>query len=123
LPPTPEPRADNQPGIFDAVADFFNNLFGIGGTSSQDRASDSGSITTINFSPAILPSQNIVPSDQPGITEIEPRESFGLGVGGVSGDEGGDKDGILNSIVNDPVKLGLSITAIIGIIAGFTGGK
>jgi len=124
LPPTPESTAGNQPDIFDAIADFFNNLFGVsGGSSSQDRAGDSGSITTIEFSPAILPSQNVIPSDQPGITEIVPTESLGLGIGGVPGDEGGDKDGILNSIVNDPVKLGLSITAIIGIIAGFTGGK
>lgn len=119
LPSTPEPTSGDDTNFFDDIADFFNNFFGGSGASSQQQASDAGSITTFEFSPVTLPSQ-----DESGVTEIEPKESFGLGLGGVSTDgEGGDKDGILNSIVNDPIKLGLSITAIIGIIAGFTGGK
>ena len=124
FPSTPEPTSGDDTSIFDDIADFFSNFFGgsSGGVSSQERASDGGTTTSINFSPVTLPSQNIPDTDE-GILDIEPRESFGLGVGGVSTDEGGDKDGILNSIVNDPIKLGLSIIAIIGGIAGFTGGK
>lgn len=123
FPPTPEPTSGDTTSIFDDIADFFSNFFGGSGASSQEKASDSGSITTINFSPVSLPSQD-VPDTGEGIIDIVPKESFGIGIGGVSTEgEGDDKDGILNSIVNDPIKLGLAVTAIIGGIAGFTGGK
>lgn len=119
FPSTPDSTSGDDTNFFDDITDFFNNFFGISGSSSQERASDSGSITTIEISPVILPSQESELVQD----EIKPRESFGIGIGGVSQDEGEDKDGILNSIVNDPIKLGLSIIAIIGGIAGFTGGK
>ena len=115
-PPSTDGGVD-QGNFFDDIAEFFSNFFGGGGASSQDRASDTSTITSINFTPATLPSQDLPDTEVPG-------ESFGLGLGGISEDSGnGDQDGILNSIVNDPVKLGLSIVAIIGIIAGVTGGK
>lgn len=123
FPPTPDSTSGDETNFFDSIADFFNNFFG-GSTSPQETASDTGTITTINFSPVTLPSQDsVIVEDGSGILDIEPRESFGLGIGGVSVDEGEDKDGLLNSIVNDPIKLGLAIIVIIGGIAGFTGGK
>lgn len=122
LPSTPEPTSGDDTNFLDGITEFFNNVFGGGGASSQERASDIGTTTSINFSPVTLPSQDILDTGE-GLIDIEPRESFGLGLGGVSPDENGDKDGILNSIVNDPIKLGLAIIATIGAIAGFTGGK
>ena len=123
FPSTPDSTSGDDTNILDSIADFFNNFFGGGGSSSQERTSDAGTITSINFSPVTLPSQDgEIVQDESGLFDVEPRESFGLGLGGVS-DDREDKDGILNSIVNDPIKLGLAIIAIIGGIVGFTGGK
>ncbi|HSA76439.1 MAG TPA: hypothetical protein VLE02_02730 [Nitrosarchaeum sp.] len=101
-------------GIVNDISNFFNDLF-------RTQPEDTTTGQVIQSEPTGLP-------DESSKTVITDPEELFFGSGGASGDQSNgltgeeEKEGFIDSILKDKVKLGLAIVAIIGVVLA-SGGK